>query len=88
MKRHVHYSVVYLKITDRQVFLLYTALAGAAGLQGSHGLGSVDSRNDYLSVDVDDKLTIELAQDTSSLRSRKGDTGSVLWRARCVPKIR
>ena len=27
-------------------------------------------------------IEVELAQDPTSLRSRKGDTGSVLWRAR------
>jgi protein N-lysine methyltransferase METTL21D len=27
-------------------------------------------------------LEVELAQDKTALRSRKGDTGSVLWRAR------
>lgn len=30
-------------------------------------------------------VEIELMQDKTALRSRKGDTGSVLWRARCVP---
>lgn len=29
-------------------------------------------------------LQVQLAQDKTALRSRKGDTGSVLWRARCV----
>jgi protein N-lysine methyltransferase METTL21D len=29
-------------------------------------------------------LEVLLAQDKTALRSRKGDTGSVLWRARCV----
>jgi hypothetical protein len=27
-------------------------------------------------------IEVELAQDPTSLRSRKGDTGSVLWRVR------
>ncbi|KAH9944679.1 hypothetical protein B0H21DRAFT_792119, partial [Amylocystis lapponica] len=30
-------------------------------------------------------LEVELAQDKTALRSRKGDTGSVVWHARCVP---
>lgn len=30
-------------------------------------------------------IEVELAQDPSSLRSRKGDTGSVLWRVRSHP---
>jgi hypothetical protein len=29
-------------------------------------------------------VEIELAQDKTALNSRKGDTGSVLWQARCV----
>ena len=29
-------------------------------------------------------VEVELAQDKTALRSRKGVTGSVLWRARCV----
>jgi protein N-lysine methyltransferase METTL21D len=28
-------------------------------------------------------VEVELAQDPTALRSRKGDTGSVLWRLRC-----
>jgi hypothetical protein len=34
--------------------------------------------------DITKTLEVELAQDKTALRSRKGDTGSVLWRARCV----
>lgn len=33
-------------------------------------------------VDSSKTLEVELAQDKTSLRSRKGDTGSVLWKAR------
>ena len=31
---------------------------------------------------------VELAQDRTALRSRKGDTGSVLWKARCALRIK
>ncbi|KAH7106076.1 putative methyltransferase-domain-containing protein [Auriculariales sp. MPI-PUGE-AT-0066] len=81
--RVLHADVALLPVTDadEEVFLLYTALAGKPDCQGSHGLGSVNSRSDRLSIEIDDDLTIELAQNTSALRSRKGDTGSVLWRA-------
>lgn len=34
--------------------------------------------------DVAETLEVLIAQDKTALRSRKGDTGSVLWRARCV----
>lgn len=30
-------------------------------------------------------IEIEIAQDPTALRSRNGDTGSVVWRARCGP---
>ena len=30
---------------------------------------------------------VVIAQDKTALRSRKGDTGSVLWRARCVASV-
>lgn len=30
----------------------------------------------------DKTIEIDVAQDTTALRSRKGDTGSVLWHAR------
>ncbi len=33
---------------------------------------------------ADKTIEIEIAQDTTALRSRKGDTGSVIWYARCV----
>jgi len=32
-------------------------------------------------------ITIELAQDKTALQSRKGDTGSVVWRARCATSV-
>ena len=42
-------------------------------------------------ADGDEKsFDVLLAQDKTALRSRKGDTGSVLWRARCagfLPRI-
>ena len=104
----------------RQVFLLYTALAGRSKPEADtvvfRGLGHVDSHQDALTVefainrrqleDIADSMTaahsrrpgrsgqksrpqpqdtviaIELLQDPTALRSRKGDTGSVLWRAR------
>lgn len=33
-------------------------------------------------------VEVELAQDKTALRTRKGDTGSVLWMARCVVYMR
>lgn len=81
---------------DEEVFLLYTALAAApAKASVSTGLGSVNSFKDRLTIDLElppvkaqgkrkeepRNLSIDLAQDVTSLRSRKGDTGSVLWRA-------
>lgn len=37
-----------------------------------------------LSQHIDDKsIEVNLAQDITALRTRKGDTGSVLWHARC-----
>lgn len=32
-------------------------------------------------------IEIQLIQDTTALRSRKGDTGSVLWKVRCSTSI-
>lgn len=63
----------------------------------SRGLGYVDSHRDVLDIKfeiIKDKkpkcpivvktVEIELFQDKTALRSRKGDTGSVLWKARYV----
>ena len=64
----------------------------------SRGLGYVDSHRDVLDIKFECKLKdkkpkgpiavktveIELFQDKTALRTRKGDTGSVLWKARFV----
>ena len=62
----------------------------------SRGLGYVDSHRDVLDIkfELKDKkakgltvvktVEIELFQDKTALRTRKGDTGSVLWKARFV----
>ena len=62
----------------------------------SRGLGYVDSHKDVLDIkfEINEKkprgpivaktVEIELCQDKTALRSRKGDTGSVLWKARFV----
>ena len=66
----------------------------------SRGLGYVDSHKDILEIKFDLELKVvhqkpkdpsviktvdvKLFQDKTALRTRKGDTGSVLWKARCV----
>ncbi|KAI5124253.1 hypothetical protein M0805_005102 [Coniferiporia weirii] len=104
---------------EEELFLLYTRLSTQAAQDGTHaftGLGSIDSKQDTLTVFFDlpppaeqiqqidpaeiagpsskhhvrraktkrktenRTLEIELLQDKTTLRSKKGDTGSVLWR--------
>ncbi|KAH8832815.1 putative methyltransferase-domain-containing protein [Flagelloscypha sp. PMI_526] len=75
---------------DEEVFLCYTLLQTQSHL-GSHGLGQYNSKKDILAIAIPlpsssqlrepEELEVQLAQDTTSLRSRKGDTGSVLWRS-------
>jgi|SRR5712671_3574984 len=122
---------------DEEIFLLYTRLAALKPPDSSdighfHGLGSENSKEDVLLVQIELKpppithepksahmsgtlnrntnrrnkarkrkgsvnitvghggpceplvLEYKLFQDTTALRSRDGDTGSVLWKARCA----
>ncbi|KAF9514481.1 hypothetical protein BS47DRAFT_1381978 [Hydnum rufescens UP504] len=82
---------------DEEVFLLYTSLASSSSLGGlgsvdprhddiSLSLEIAPQRSPNSSFkkppEQESKvIDVLLAQDTTSLRSRKGDTGSVLWRA-------
>lgn len=92
----------------RQVFLLYTDLAGQRSDTNDEfrGLGYLDNHKDTLTLEFiiprsppsdlkrktrrgnakveEDTLEVHIAQDKTALRSRKGDTGSVLWKARCA----
>lgn len=87
--------------TFDQVFVLYTELQ--ANIPSHRGLGYVNSHRDVLEIIfelktvhkikkdlfLDKTIEIELFQDKTALRTRKGDTGSVLWKARSVcPKSR
>jgi len=79
---------------DEEVFILYSELQATPN---SRGLGYVDSHRDILEITFDLELKavhkklkdltvvktidIKLFQDKTALRTRKGDTGSVLWRA-------
>lgn len=49
--------------------------------RSAHGKGKKDKVNETKVIEV------ELAQDRTALRSRSGDTGSVLWRARSVSSL-
>lgn len=75
---------MYPFFLDPKVFILYTLLQSKPSVD-NRGLGFYNAKQDVLELSVSipgrkRELDIELAQDTTSLRSRKGDTGSVLWR--------
>jgi len=77
--------MLHITDPDEEIFLLYTELAGS-NFTNHGGLGFVDSRKPIINVTIDvpnssDSIEVNLAQDVTALRSRKGDTGSVLWRA-------
>ncbi|KAJ7583254.1 putative methyltransferase-domain-containing protein [Mycena floridula] len=76
---------------DEEVFLLYTDLQATTEFRG---LGHLDSKKDIIELSFeikspvkknkkqqDKNIEIQLAQDKTGLRSRKGDTGSVIWKA-------
>ncbi|PWN37911.1 uncharacterized protein FA14DRAFT_119655 [Meira miltonrushii] len=79
---------------DEEIFLLYTLSAPPVDRQG---LGQIDGRHDKLAITIslkdvhsapivasalsDDTLTVIVRQDSTSLRSTNGDTGSVVWRS-------
>ena len=84
-----------LTFCHRQIFILYSELQATPN---SRGLGYVDSHRDVLDIKFElhvknkkpkgptvvKTVEIELFQDKTALRTRKGDTGSVLWKARFV----
>ncbi|KAF8801324.1 hypothetical protein BYT27DRAFT_7342039, partial [Phlegmacium glaucopus] len=79
---------------DEEIFILYSELQANISIRG---LGYVDSHRDVLDIKfelnkvvksksrkdliVDKVVEIELFQDKTALRTRRGDTGSVLWKA-------
>lgn len=62
---------------------LWTTTTTSARTQSGRGRHGKRSAKPLKSQNEGQVVEIELAQDTTALRSRKGDTGSVLWRARC-----
>lgn len=84
---------------DEEIFILYTLNAKS---QHDGGLGYVNSSDDNIFVSIDGtkwssatsdrnltgKLIVPIYQHVTSLRSSKGDTGSVLWRSTVELAIR
>lgn len=84
---------------DEEIFLLYTLNAKS---QHDGGLGYVNHSNDKVYVALDGtgwssalsdrnlsgELVVPIFQDVTSLRSSKGNTGSVLWRSTVELAIR
>ena len=58
---------------------------GDAATQDQPGKGAHKKRARSKRSDVEQTLEVEILQDKTALRSRKGDTGSVVWHARWAP---
>ncbi|PWN51282.1 hypothetical protein IE53DRAFT_314199 [Violaceomyces palustris] len=70
---------------DEEVFYLYTQVDDCVDDRDhavTNGLGYVDASSDRIILDLGvEGQTLGILQNTTSLRTTKGDTGSIVWRA-------
>ena len=74
-----HQDVLTLEFTVRAA---EEAEGDASKIQQGHVKRHRQARKKHHKPPEEKTIQVQLAQDTTALRSRKGDTGSVLWRAR------